>query len=441
MTNTLLLMAYPNGDDILTAFMWATGYEMPVPYTGDAELTQIYSAMNETGHKLVYRCQNCLAWDQDGTTGSVSTSNGAMLTGWCLASESPGNPDCPQDITLVQHDSQSIFSATLDENAANAEYDDWAALATGVVPGNCGGSGDPTTTSAVPTSTTSTIPTGTGIPVPTGTTYDYIVIGGGAGGIPMADKLSEAGNSVLLIEKGPPSSGRWGGTMKPEWLDGTNLTRFDVPGLCNQIWHDSLGIACRDTDQMAGCVLGGGTAINAGLWWKPNPEDWDYNFPTGWKASDMEAPAERVFSRIPGTTTPSTDGELYMDQGYNVLAGGLEAAGWEFVDANSVPDQKNHTYAHTPYMFSGGERGGPMATYLVTASGRSNFELWNNTQVRRVVREGGHITGVEVEQYAGNGYVGTVGLTPVSGRVILSAGTFGSAKVLLRSKIPYRTKW
>ncbi len=56
--------------------------------------------------------------------------------------------------------------------------------------------------------------------------------------------------------------------MKPAWLVGTNLTRFDVPGLCNQIWVDSNGIACTDTDQMAGCVLGGGTAVNAGLWWK-----------------------------------------------------------------------------------------------------------------------------------------------------------------------------
>jgi cellobiose dehydrogenase (acceptor) len=62
--------------------------------------------------------------------------------------------------------------------------------------------------------------------------------------------------------------------MKPYWLVGTNLTRFDVPGLCNQIWVDSVGIACNDMDQMAGCVLGGGTAVNAGLWWKVrNPSD------------------------------------------------------------------------------------------------------------------------------------------------------------------------
>lgn len=99
-------------------------------------------------------------------------------------------------------------------------------------------------------------------------TYDYIIVGGGAGGIPVADKLSQAGYKVLLIEKGPPSTGQYNGTMKPAWLQGTALTRFDVPGLCNQIWVDSVGIACTDTDQMAGCVLGGGTAVNAGLWWK-----------------------------------------------------------------------------------------------------------------------------------------------------------------------------
>jgi cellobiose dehydrogenase (acceptor) len=47
-------------------------------------------------------------------------------------------------------------------------------------------------------------------------------------------------------------SGRWNGTMKPAWLEGTNLTRFDVPGLFNQIWADPVGVACEDLDVMAG---------------------------------------------------------------------------------------------------------------------------------------------------------------------------------------------
>jgi cellobiose dehydrogenase (acceptor) len=129
------------------------------------------------------------------------------------------------------------------------------------------------------------------------------------------------------------------------------------------------------------------------------------------------------------------DGKRYLQEGFNVLTGGFQKAGWKSVVANDQPNEKNHTYAHTPYMYSGGERGGPMATYLVTASQRNNFDLWMNTAVKWVVREGGHATGIEVQAFRDGGYSGTVQLTPGTGRVILSAGTFGSAKILLRSGI------
>jgi cellobiose dehydrogenase (acceptor) len=429
MTNNLLLMAYPYQGQILTSFRWAPGYDMPVLYTGNAKLTQISSTINLTHYTLIYRCENCMQWNQNGATGGQSTSSSFLLLGWCHAYASPTNPACPDTLGLLQHDAQSIYGATLDSKAANPSYSSWVAKATSTVMGSCGGGTvTSTSTSSIPTQTA------TGIPVPSDT-YDYIVVGAGAGGIPLADKLSESGKKVLLIEKGPPSSGRWGGTVKPDWLQGTNLTRFDVPGLCNEIWANSSGIACTDTDQMAGCVLGGGTAVNSGLWWKPYSQDWDYNFPTGWKSGDMAAATSRVFSRIPGTYTPSEDNQLYLPQGYNIISSGLKKAGWTEVSANSVPDQKNRTFTHTPYMYSHGERGGPLATYLVSANARSNFKLWMKTSVKRVIRTGGHVTGVEVEPFLNGGYTGVVNLTPITGRVILSAGTFGSAKILLRSGI------
>ena len=55
------------------------------------------------------------------------------------------------------------------------------------------------------------------------------------------------------------------------WLKGTNLTWIDVPGLCNKFWQGTKGVYCLDMDQRAGCTLGGGTAVNAGLWWKVSP--------------------------------------------------------------------------------------------------------------------------------------------------------------------------
>jgi cellobiose dehydrogenase (acceptor) len=152
----------------------------------------------------------------------------------------------------------------------------------------------------------------------------------------------------------------------------------------------------------------------------------------------MVSPTNRVFSRIPWTVHPSADGKIYMQQGYNIIAGGLKSAGWNELTLNDNPSWKNHTYGHTPYMFSHGERGGPMATYLVSASKRSNFKLWMNTTVKRVVRTAdGHVTGVEVEPFLDGGYEGVVNVTAKTGRVVLSAGTFGSARILMRSICPF----
>lgn len=76
-----------------------------------------------------------------------------------------------------------------------------------------------------------------------------------------------------------------------------------------------------------------------------------------------------------------------------------------------------------------------MATYLVEANERSNFKLWTNTTVSRVIRAGSLITGVEVQAYGVDGHCGVVNVTAGTGRVILSAGTFGTPKILFRSGI------
>ena len=144
-----------------------------------------------------------------------------------------------------------------------------------------------------------------------------------------------------------------------------------------------------------------------------------------------------MFSRIPGTTRPSMDGQLYMHQGVDVLSGALKAGGFEEISApNSAPSKKNHTFGSTTYMFADGERGGPLATYLVSASDRDNFKLLTGLSVRRAIRDGGHVTALELDCLAEDGSLGAIPLTPDTGRAIFSAGTFGSAKLLLRSEYP-----
>jgi len=420
MPGGLLLVASPDGNNVKTQFEYAGGYVAPDPYTGNATLTQIYHTVNDTHFELVYRCQWCWVWNQDGAEDSrLPTDGSVQVIAWAQHNDLP---PAPGGTWVFHNNGQSQFPIEV-TGARNAKYADWI----GTTPG--------------PTSTPTPTPTGSPTPTPTGPaqcsgtpapsdTYDYIVVGAGAGGIPVADRLSESGKKVLLIEKGPPSLSRFGGTMKPDWLKGTDLTRFDVPGLCNQIWVDSAGIACTDIDQMAGCVLGGGSAVNAALWWRPVPVDWDTNFPTGWKSSDIKASTDAVFKRIPGTDTPSQDGKRYKQEGFEVLATAFRADGWKEVSANSVPEQKNRVFSHSPFMYENGQRQGPLGTYLVSARNRGNFKLLMNTSVRRVVRDGKKATGVELEK----GTCGTIKLNP-GGRVILSAGTFGTSKLLFRSGI------
>jgi len=429
MNGGLMLVAWADKGEIKTSFRYSQGWQEPLIYTGDASLTPLYSNVNATNWTLVYHCKNCWNFNQPGgPSNNVSTSAGSFPQGWAQAVTGVTTPSDPNSGLQVHDNGMGVYQILV-PSATQASYSKWASMtATHTTSATAG----PTTTVAPPVVT--------GIPVPTGTTYDYVVIGGGAGGIPIADKLSEAGFSVLLVEKGPPSSGRWGGVNDPSidqapWLKGTNLTWIDVPGLCNKFWQGTKGVYCLDMDQRAGCTLGGGTAVNAGLWWKPNPSDWDVNFPSKWKAADMVAATNRVFTRIPGTDHPSLDGQIYVRSGYDVLAPGLAAAGWKNVTANNVPEQKNRTFAHTPYMYSHAERGGPMATYLVSATARPKFKLWMKTSVKKIVRKGGHASAIELEAFLDGGYTGTVNLTPVTGRVIVSAGAFGTAKLLMRSGI------
>ena len=58
-------------------------------------------------------------------------------------------------------------------------------------------------------------------------TYDYIIVGSGPGGLIMADRLTEQGKKVIVLERGGPSTGQTGGRDVPPWANGTEVSYYD----------------------------------------------------------------------------------------------------------------------------------------------------------------------------------------------------------------------
>ncbi|KAJ7254674.1 cellobiose dehydrogenase [Mycena haematopus] len=415
MVDSLLVAAWPNNGGIVFTTRYATTNVLPDVYPGPVITTLPHSYVNATHWKWVYRCQNCTTWTGGG---SIDVSSQGAVPAWCSSTIAVDDPADP-GTSMVQHtDFGFYFFPFAEAHVSAATYNNWAA----------GGTGGGTTTTTTTTTTTSVAP-----PTATATPVDYIIVGSGPGGIITADRISQAGKSVLLLERGGPSTGQTGGTYQADWLKGTNLTKFDVPGLFESMFTDPDDFWwCKDVDVFAGCLVGGGGSVNGALYWLPS--DQDFSTSSGWPQewTNHQPYTAALAARLPPTDAPSTDGKRYLEQVSSVVSQLLIPQGYRNVTINANPDAKDHIYGYSAYDFIKGKRGGPVATYLQTALARKNFQLKMNTYVWNVIRNGSQITGVQT-----NDTTVLNGIYPLNpgGRVILSAGSYGSARILYRSGI------
>jgi cellobiose dehydrogenase (acceptor) len=111
----------------------------------------------------------------------------------------------------------------------------------------------------------------------------------------------------------------------------------------------------------------------------------------------------------------------------------LKPQGFNNGTINSNVNYKDHIYGHSSFNVINGARSGPLVGYYPTAKARSNFAYAQYTYVQSLVRTKGQITGVRTNNTAINGN-GIYTLTP-KGRVILSAGAFGTSRILISSGI------
>nr|ACF60617.1 cellobiose dehydrogenase [Gelatoporia subvermispora] len=417
MLDCLLLVAWPNQNSIVASTRYATDYVQPTEYDGPVLTTLPSSYVNSTHWKYVYRCQNCTTWQG----GGISLGGTGVLA-WAYSNVGVDDPSDPES-NFLEHTDFGFFGENFGQTE-NANYNNY-------VNGNPGTptSTPPTTSPTGPTTTSPASP-----PTASATPYDYIIVGAGAGGIIAADRLSQNNKKVLLLERGGPSTGETGGTYVADWAEGTNLTKFDIPGLFESMFDDpDPWYWCSDVTFYAGCLLGGGTSVNGALYWYPT--DTDFSTARGWPSSwsNHQAYTNAMTQRLPSTDHPSTDGERYLEQSAQVAMQLLNAQGYYQATINDSPDSKDHVYGYSAFDFINGKRGGVVATYLQTANQRSNFVYKDYTLVSSVVRNGSQILGVQTNNTA----IGPNGFIPLNpnGRVILSAGSFGTPRILFQSGI------
>ncbi|EOA88304.1 uncharacterized protein SETTUDRAFT_160751 [Exserohilum turcica Et28A] len=423
MVGNPLVVAWPNDGKIISSIREATGYTNPAAKTGNMTIKAIPDGtyVNDTAFSYTFLCSNCIS--SDPLSGLV-LADGTNVMGWAYSNKAMTDPTTPSAV-LSYHDAGFGAFGLSASKAKNANFEKWAALAVAGTPsgGNSTtpGSGSNSTTPVVPGNQTATV---------ANATYDYIVAGGGAAGIVAAQRFAESGASVLLIERGGPSLAFTGNTKTLPWNN--TVTMYDVPGYGYYLSDVGSPDYCADTADMAGCLLGGGTSVNAMMFVRPQERDFDDKWPTGWKWADVSAAADRLYERNPGQTYGSEDDVRHDDGAYNVLSKFFAAQGWKQTDFVKNPNAKVDVYGHPTWNIANGLRSGSVRTYLPLAQKLTNFKLTMNTKVVRAVRKGSAVSGVEVETAEGKRVIYNV---KTGGKVILSAGAMSTPRILFNSGI------
>jgi len=264
-------------------------------------------------------------------------------------------------------------------------------------------------------------------------TYDFVIVGAGSAGCVLANRLSEGGESqVLLLEAGPADN------SPMIRVPGFFTTAYRTPGQYGWVYSTApqRHVDKRVMRDIRGKTLGGSSSLNGMLYCRGASSDYD-----GWAAAGNDGWNYReilpYFKRLEDYEDGESDyhgagGPLYV--GRSKLSHPLARA---FVDAaqeaghpysEDINGAQREGFGPSHFTIKKGRRWSAAVGYLRPAMDRPNLTVATGALATRILLEKGRATGIEFVQ-------GNHKQNVSAGEVILSAGAFQSPHLLMLSGI------
>ncbi|TDH38755.1 glucose-methanol-choline oxidoreductase [Pseudohoeflea suaedae] len=272
--------------------------------------------------------------------------------------------------------------------------------------------------------------------------FDYVIVGGGSAGCVMAARLAENPRlKICLVEAG--GSGRQLAIRMPLGVAGT-VPAFPFFRFANWAYETEpqAGLNGRRGYQPRGRCLGGSSAINAMLYTRGHPSDydgWAARGCTGWGWEDVlpwfrfSERNERGTDAYHGFSGVLQVGDQKQPRSMSkAFIAAAREAGYPLNDDFNGRVQEGVGLYQVTQFFDGkkrGERCSVAAAYLHPRLDWPNLHVITHAHATRILFENSRATGLEFRRN------GTNRIVKARAEVILCAGVFGSPQLLKLSGI------